>query len=147
MTLCMQVQAGNGGIIRHLGSPEDWQQILTGATTIRRVSDIPMGPYNALYQVEDSSEQHRQYIVQEPAVDGEAGERSYRVRVGSWVGIREGDSKETWRVVALEESDPMRGCISEDSPLGRALLGHMVGDVVRVRGPKGSWSVTVLAIW
>jgi hypothetical protein len=146
VTLCMQVRTGEGGIIAHLGSPEDWQLILSRAARVHRLSDVLMGPYSGLYQVVDNSNQCRQYLVQEPAPGAWAGEMSRPVRVGSTVRVREGESEETWRVVGCEEADPMRGCISEDSPLGRSLLGHVAGDVVTVRGPEGCWSARVVAV-
>jgi transcription elongation GreA/GreB family factor len=40
----------------------------------------------------------------------------------------------------------MRRRISEHCPLGRALLGHRVGDEVRVQGPEGRWPVLILAV-
>jgi transcription elongation factor GreA len=38
------------------------------------------------------------------------------------------------------------GGVSPDSPLGRALLGAAVGDVVAVEAPRGAWKARVLAI-
>ncbi len=146
MTLCMEVRAGEGGIIAHLRSPEDWQSILSRATRVHRLSDAPMGPHSGLYQVVDNSDHCRQYLVQEPAPGAWGGDLSRPVRIGSTVRVREGESEETWRVVACDEADPMRRCISEDSPLARSLLGHVAGDVVRVQGPEGCWSVRVVAV-
>ena len=44
------------------------------------------------------------------------------------------------------DADPQRRRISENSPLGRALLGHVAGDEVEVRGPWGRWHVTVVTV-
>jgi transcription elongation factor GreA len=69
------------------------------------------------------------------------------IRVGSRVQIRDGDLPEAWRIVAAHEADAVRRLISEETPLAQALLGHVVGDVVRVRGPRGvSRSVTILDV-
>ena len=38
------------------------------------------------------------------------------------------------------------GTVSPTSPLGSALMGHKVGDVVKVQAPRGAWSATVKAI-
>lgn len=69
------------------------------------------------------------------------------VRVGSWVEIRDGELEEGWRIVSAVEADAMRRLMSEETPLARALLGHVAGDVVRVRGPVGpARAVTVLDV-
>jgi len=67
--------------------------------------------------------------------------------VGSWVQIRDGELQEGWRIVANDEADAMRRLMSEETPLARALLGHVAGEVVRVRGPQGSARpVTILDV-
>jgi transcription elongation factor GreA len=38
------------------------------------------------------------------------------------------------------------GGVSPDSPLGRALMGHAVGDIVSIEAPRGAWKATVRAI-
>ena len=38
------------------------------------------------------------------------------------------------------------GAISPDSPLGRALVGHAVGDVVEVDAPRGRWTARILSV-
>lgn len=47
------------------------------------------------------------------------------------------DAEETYEIVGSQESDPRMGRISEDSPIGRALLGHHVGDDITVEAPDG----------
>ena len=44
---------------------------------------------------------------------------------------KEGDAEE-YKIVGSQEADPMNGLLSEESPIGKALLGHEVGDVVSV---------------
>jgi transcription elongation factor GreA len=61
------------------------------------------------------------------------------VRLGSRVTIVDlgtGD-KEQYMIVGSAEADPMNGRISHESPVGRALLGHKVNDVVEVQAPQG----------
>jgi transcription elongation GreA/GreB family factor len=43
-------------------------------------------------------------------------------------------------------SDALRRWISADTPMARALLGHRVGEQVRVERPGGRWPVTILAV-
>ncbi len=73
---------------------------------------------------------------------------SERVRVGSWVTIREDgyDDEETYHIVGVHEADPAKGRISNESPFGRALLGARVGQTVRVDSPTGVLSLKVLRI-
>lgn len=70
------------------------------------------------------------------------------VRIGSRVTIvEEGDgTKETYRLVGSAEADPRQGLISNESPLGRALIGHKVGDVVTVNAPAGVLTFRIVAI-
>jgi transcription elongation factor GreA len=62
------------------------------------------------------------------------------VGVGSIVGIAEEDGSE------LEVEISAVGGVSPDSPLGSALMGATVGDVVDVHAPSGAWKARVLAI-
>ena len=61
------------------------------------------------------------------------------VHVGLEVVIRDVATKEnsTWRIVGITEADPFNGRISDQSPVGKALLGHKVGDTVEVIMPTG----------
>jgi len=67
------------------------------------------------------------------------------VQVGATVVIREEGSKtdETYNIVGAAEADPSEGKISNESPLGRALIGKKVGDKVQVDAPAGSFNVTI----
>jgi transcription elongation factor GreA len=62
-----------------------------------------------------------------------------RVRVGNKVTVIEEDydEEERYHLVGAAEADPAEGRISNESPLGKALLGSRVGDVVRVNAPNG----------
>ena len=61
------------------------------------------------------------------------------VHIGSTVTVREkgGDEAETYRIVGSTEADPLGGRISDESPIGKALLGHRKGDEVEVETPGG----------
>jgi transcription elongation GreA/GreB family factor len=69
-----------------------------------------------------------------------------KVRVGSWVRIRDGELEEGWRIVPHLEADTARGLISENCPLAKALLGCRVGEQVPVYGPGGRRPVTLLSV-
>lgn len=61
------------------------------------------------------------------------------VQVGDWVTVKEVgfDEEEKYHLVGAAEADPVDGRISNESPLGRALLGSKVKDVVKVNAPNG----------
>ena len=60
------------------------------------------------------------------------------VGVGSHVTVVEGDGPpETYHVVGSAEADPTKGMISNESPLGRALMGRKVGEEATVNAPDG----------
>ena len=61
------------------------------------------------------------------------------VTVGDWVTVVENgfDEEERYHIVGAAEADPTEGKISNESPLGRALLGAKVGQSVRVNAPNG----------
>lgn len=64
--------------------------------------------------------------------------KSKIVNVGSEVTVQEGnDSPETFVIVGAAEANPREGRISNESPLGQALLGRKVGDKVKVDAPAG----------
>ncbi len=69
------------------------------------------------------------------------------VQIGSTVEIMDPKLKEqTYTIVGTAESDPLKGKISNASPLGNALLGHKEGDKVKVPTPGGVKEVDVLKI-
>lgn len=70
------------------------------------------------------------------------------VHIGSKITIKEvatGD-QEVYKIVGSTEADPMNGRISDESPVGKAMLGHEVGDVVEVEIPSGAVSYQLLEI-
>ncbi len=69
------------------------------------------------------------------------------VSVGNYVTIQEGSfSPEKYHVVGAREADPRNGRISNESPIGRALMDHKIGDVVEVETPGGKIKLKILTI-
>src|SRR3989338_1261511 len=69
------------------------------------------------------------------------------VSLGSKVTVREGNSKpEVYMIVGPAEAHPKEGRISNESPLGKALLGRHPGDEVKVNAPGGSLAFRIVAI-
>ncbi|MGA7192112.1 MAG: transcription elongation factor GreA [Anaerolineales bacterium] len=69
------------------------------------------------------------------------------VGVGSHVTIQEGKfPSETYHVVGAKEADPRNGKISNESPIGRALMNHKVDEIVEVETPAGKIKLKILKI-
>lgn len=69
------------------------------------------------------------------------------VRIGSTVAVKEnGSAEETYTIVGAAEANPKAGMISNESPLGRALLDGKVGDEVQVDAPAGVLSFRIVKI-
>ena len=69
------------------------------------------------------------------------------VSVGNYVTIQEGSfSPETYHVVGAREADPRNGRISNESPIGRALMDHKIGDMVEAETPGGRIKLKILKI-
>ncbi len=70
------------------------------------------------------------------------------IQVGSRVTIQEEGSKEkeVYLIVGAAEANPSEGKISNESPLGKALLNKKAGDKVQVDAPAGSFMVSILKV-
>ena len=69
------------------------------------------------------------------------------VAVGSHVTVQEEDfDPETYYLVGAREADPRNGKISNESPIGKALIDHKVGDVVEAETPGGKIRFKILKI-
>ncbi len=70
---------------------------------------------------------------------------SEMVQVGSTITILEegGMDPEVYSIVGAAEANPTLGRVSNESPLGKALLGHKAGDKVQVDAPAGSFMVEI----
>ena len=75
------------------------------------------------------------------------GEPDGLVHLGNTVVIQMiGDIPETYTIVGSAEADPGEGLISNESPMGKALLDHAVGDDVTVATPSGEMSFRIVAV-
>ena len=70
------------------------------------------------------------------------------VRIGSRVKVQEAgfDDDEAFSMVGAAEANPLEGKISNESPLGKALMGRRVGDSVQVSAPAGLLTFRIAAI-
>ena len=73
--------------------------------------------------------------------------KSDGVQMGSKVTLKEGNFEaETFTIVGAAEANPREGKISHESPIGKAILGHKIGDTVKVETPGGTYNVKILKI-
>lgn len=79
-------------------------------------------------------------------IDEKEAHRSGRVVLGSGVKVEQDGKKRHYQIVGAPEADPVNGRISNESPVGSALLGRMVGDVVDIHVPKGVVKLKVIEI-
>lgn len=72
------------------------------------------------------------------------------VSVGSKIKIKEhtddGVIEKVYHIVGSHEADPSQGKISNESPIGKALLGSKVGDIVEIQLPKGTIKCEIVDI-
>lgn len=77
----------------------------------------------------------------------DAPQSNEMVVVGSKVTIVEnGSEPEEYVIVGAAEANPREGRISNESPLGKALIGKRVGDIAKVEAPQGAFSVKVVKL-
>lgn len=71
-------------------------------------------------------------------VDGQISKMTHdNVKIGSTVFIKDGHKKYKYKLVDSIEANPMQNKISDESPLGRALIGKHMHDIVSFIAPKG----------
>ena len=70
------------------------------------------------------------------------------VHLSSYVKLLDVDENDEieYQIVGSQEANPMQGRISDESPIGRAILGHRVGETVTVDAPAGEMRFTVLSV-
>jgi transcription elongation factor GreA len=79
--------------------------------------------------------------------DSERAEKAETVQVGSKVTIQEdGSDQEVYTIVGAAEANPRMGRISNESPLGKALLNKKTGERVQVDAPGGSFTVAIVQV-
>jgi len=72
--------------------------------------------------------------------------KSSKVILGSKVELKTGKKTVTYTIVGPVEADPLEGKISNESPIGEALMGKKVGDAITITTPKGEISYEIVTI-
>ena len=70
------------------------------------------------------------------------------VNLSSHVKLRDLDENDEieYQIVGSQEANPMQGRISDESPIGRAIIGHRVGETVTVEAPAGQMRFTIMSV-
>jgi transcription elongation factor GreA len=84
----------------------------------------------------------RQAVVVEADVNGDPNV----VRIGSTVVVDVEGDEERYTIVGAIEAKPAQGLISNESPVGQALLGRRAGDVVTAAAPHGEMRIRILRV-
>ena len=76
----------------------------------------------------------------------EKEKKSGRVQISSRVVISSNNKEETFQIVGAEEADPLKGMISYQSPLGKALLNKSTGSKAEFEAPNGKIIYKIIKI-
>ena len=70
------------------------------------------------------------------------------VSVGTTVTVKyvDDDDEEEYSIVGSMEADPFENKISNESPIGRAIMNRRVGDIISVESPNGSYDIKIVKI-
>lgn len=80
-------------------------------------------------------------------IDEEKAHSAKKVQIGTTVVIKEsgkGAEKEEFTIVGSTEADPLKNRLSNESPIGKALLGRKKGEKVKVLAPAGEFEFEVI---
>ncbi len=91
--------------------------------------------------------QEIEYVLRNAVIIEERSGGYDTVKVGAKVTVQEDDfPPEVYQVVGSKEADPANGRISNESPIGQAILGKSVGDEVEVNTPGGALKLNIVDI-
>ena len=72
--------------------------------------------------------------------------KSDKVSLGSTVTLKSGQKEVTYTIVGPVEADPIEGKISDESPIGQALIGKKVDEKASITTPKGTIEYTIVSL-
>lgn len=91
--------------------------------------------------------QELEYMIEHAVIIDEAPKDV--VGIGTTVTISyidDDDDEDEYKIVGSLEADPFENKVSDESPIGKALVGSKVGDIVSVPSPNGSYDVKIVKI-
>ena len=88
-----------------------------------------------------------EHIIANAEVIDEKALNKKTVEMGMNVSVEMADGKKAdYTIVGSQEANPLKKLLSDESPLGKALVGHKEGETVKVDAPAGSFKVKILSI-
>jgi transcription elongation factor GreA len=91
--------------------------------------------------------QELEYLLSNATIIEEHNGKRDKVELGASVTVQEQDfPPETYQLVGATEADPRNGRISNESPIGNALMGHKEGDTAVAKTPNGELQLKILKI-
>ena len=87
-----------------------------------------------------------EHMMKNVALITKPAKNSATVQIGCSIEVERDGKTSTFTIVGSSETRPEAGLISNESPLGKAFLGHEAGDSVRVKVPKGEATYTIVKI-
>lgn len=78
-------------------------------------------------------------VIKKPSSDS-------KVQLGNTVKLKNDGKSKTFTIVGTVEADPLNGQISDESPIGQALLGQKVGDKVEIKTPSETCTYKIVEI-
>jgi transcription elongation factor GreA len=126
------------------------------ADKIRQAKELASTQNNAEYEdakneqamVEGRIQQLQSLIQNAEIIDEDGAHHSKTVLLGSTVKVKSSEDGKTheYTIVGPAEADPRDGRISNESPVGRALIGKKMNDEVQVNAPKGIITLKVVKV-
>jgi len=75
-----------------------------------------------------------------------SGTKTSKVQIGSRIKVQSNNTIQEFTIVSSNESNPLEGKISDESPLGRAFINHCAGENVEIELPDKKVNYKILAI-
>jgi transcription elongation factor GreA len=88
----------------------------------------------------------QQILANSEIIDEKVAHQKDMVHVGATVTVMMGRREQDFTIVGMPEVDAAHGFISDESPVGRALLGQKIGDTVEVDAPAGTIKIKIKQI-
>jgi transcription elongation factor GreA len=84
-------------------------------------------------------------VIKKSVVINNNGDKT-TINIGDTIKASYDDKEKEFTIVGPSEADPLEGLISNESPIGKAFIGHKKGDVVEVDTPSGIIKYKILSI-
>ena|SRR3989338_1991164 len=119
---------------------------------VRRTAEMGDFSENAAYQIAKGNLRringrilsNQEQLKQAVAIMSE--DDAGKIHIGSTVVLEAGDKRIIYQILGSRETNPAKGRISYSSPIGQALMGHVVGDTITVKGPSKQQTYTIVRV-